>query len=192
MMPVHFCICCEEEKHKLLQRYTLYIYVFNIAHILQPTSNWLVWTKTYHLVIEMTWNGHPKTCKYIFVAVCFFISCIQIVYCALRLLNTFEQFSRFFWLLRMSVGVAVVKIIRCYDPTTRPMEIFTAGQHHIISVSFSLVSINVENWILEASIWFGVHWRKLIHERGYGGSDTQPRHLKKTQTFFLTKRIKDA
>lgn len=88
-------------------------------------------------------------------------------------MNTFKQFSRFFWLLRLSVGVAVVvlgavvvvEIIRCYDPATRPMEILTAGQHHIISVSFSLVSINVENWILEASIWFGVYTVKETYSR---------------------------
>lgn len=73
--PVNFRSCCKEEKHKLFS-----LYLFNIAHILQPTSNRLVWTETYHRVIEMTWNGHPKTCKYIFVAVCvfFFIPCILV------------------------------------------------------------------------------------------------------------------
>lgn len=72
---------------------------------------------------------------------------------------------------------------------TRPMEILTAGQHHIISRF--LVSNNVENWILEESIivWFGVLkpwvWR-LSHIQ-----NTKHQQLQKQNSNFVTKQIRD-
>lgn len=182
-----------------------------IPHIVARTCKTLWLSETYHLVIEMTWYGHPKTCKYrmyIFA----FCSTLNLSYvfrlvdrslaqnqiAPMQCVNNLKHFFcvSFDYFCEAGVCEFVLCLQQQQQPEslivpskTRPMEILTAGQHHIISRF--LVSNNVENWILEESIivWFGVLkpwvWR-LSHNQ-----NTKHQQLQKQNSNFVTKQIRD-